>query len=361
MRVSTIDVVGRDVPFGEAFPVSYEDHTETDHVFVRLETDRDLVGYGEGTALPWFTGESTAGMVEVVERWIRPRIEGKTLHGAMAALTAFGERFPNAPGATSSVELALLDLEGKRLNAPVADLLGPTVRRSVPLVFVVPALDAADAAARVDAGVEAGFRHFKVKADGDVARDTERINAVLGVLPEQGTLRVDANTGWKNVPTAHRVVDGIDSVERIEYFEQPTAADRPADMRDLWDETGVRVFADESVHDPTDLERLGERGLVAGCHLKLAKTGSLRGLRHLATVARRHDLEVSTVSAFGTSLEAAANLHLSATIENMSNGCELCMNLIAEDIAEPAFDFEPVVDVPTESGLGVALPDSLFD
>ena len=361
MQITTVNVVGREIPFDGAFPMSYEDHATSDHVFVRTGTDEGVVGYGEGTALPWFTGETTAGMVEVVERWIAPSVEGRTIHEAMAALAAFDESFPNAPGATSAIDLALLDLEGKRLGTPVADLLGPTVRDSVPLVFVIPALDPAAAAERAATGVESGFRRVKVKADGDVDGDVERINAVLDALPDDGTLRVDANTGWRDVATARRAVAGFESPDRIEYLEQPTAADRPEAMRDLWEETGVRVFADESVHGPGDLECLGERGLVAGCHLKLAKTGSLRGLRHLATVARRHGLSTSPVSAFGTSLEAAANLHLAATLTGMSAGCELCMNLVAEDIAEPAFEFEPVVDVPTDPGLGVGLPDSLFE
>lgn len=361
MQVTNVDVTGRVVPLADDFPVSYEAHTGTEHALVRIETDGDAVGYGEGTALPWFTGESTAGMVEIVDRWIAPRIEGKSLAEAANTLMAFGDRFPNAPGATAAVELALLDLEGKRLTAPVSALLGPRERDSIPVIFVVPGLAPDAAAARVADAVNAGFRHFKVKANGDGTRDAERINAVLDELPAEGTLRIDANTGWHDFSTAKYAIDKIAALDQVEYFEQPLAADRPADMRALWDATGVPVFADESVHCPADLEQLGSDNVIAGCQLKLAKTGSLRGLRDLASVARRHDIRVSPVSAFGMSLEAAAIIHLASVVTPLTAGIELCMDLLAEDVAEPAVAFAPAVEVPSGPGLGVELPDQVFE
>jgi len=76
-------------------------------------------------------------------------------------------------------------------------------------------------------------------------------------------------------------------------------------------------------------------------------------------IAQRHGLAVTAVSAFGSSLEAAAAVHLAATAPNASLGAELCLGLLATDPAEPPFPVAPV-DVPTEPGLSVSLPDGLF-
>lgn len=361
MKITGVDVAGADVPLADDFPVSYEEHVTTDHVFVRLQTDGDLVGYGEGTALPWFTGETTDSMVAFVERWLVPRIEGRTANDAAAELESFANEFPGNPGAKAAVELALLDLRGKAAGVPVRDLLGPTVRETLPLVFPIPGWDAAKAGERTEAAVEEGFRRFKIKATGDVPADLDRINAVLEQLPDGATARIDANTGWREVPRAANAVAGIEYPERVEFLEQPIRADRPTDLRELWRETGIAVFGDEVVHGPTDVERLGREGLAAGCQLKLAKTGSLVEMSRMAATARSYDLAVTPVSAFGTSLEATAICHLGATIPNLSLACELDPGLIAEDPTTAPLSFAPEIPVPDGPGLGVELSASVFE
>lgn len=361
MELTEVDVVGRDIPLADDFPVSYEEHTTTDHVFVRLRTDAGTTGYGEGTALPWFTGETTGSMVPFVEEWLAPRIEGASLGVALRTIAQFGHEFPANPGAKAAVELALLDLQGKRSDVPVRELLGVTRRTTVPCVYPVPGLPADRAREVTDTGLDRGFRRFKIKATGDIEADVARIDAVLERLPDGATARIDANTGWDRYPSARRAVDAIAEPDKIEYLEQPVAADRPEDLRRLWYETGIEVYADEFVHGPSDVERLGREGLAAGCHLKLAKTGSLRQLAHMAAIAGRHGLKAIAVSAFGTSLEVSAVLNLAAVIPEIPLACELDPGLIAEDPTRAPLTVEPETTVPTDPGLGIELDDALFE
>lgn len=360
MKITDIDIAGRDIPIADDFPVSYESHTTTDHVFVRLHTDTGLTGDGEGTALPWFTGETTASMVAFVEDWLAPRIVGKELDAAAADVTAFAEAFPANPGAKTAVDLALLDLRGKRVGAPVHELLGPTANREIPCVYPVPGLPPDRAAAVAREGLDAGFTRFKIKATGDVDADVDRIDAVTGLLPAEATARVDPNTSWETFPAAKRAIDALADPEKIEYFEQPVAPDRPDDLRRLWDATGIPVFTDEFVHGPADVERLGRDHLAAGVHLKLAKTGSLSTLAHLAETARHHGMKATAVSAFGTSLEVSAVLHLAATLPNIPSACELDPSLIADDPTTDPIVVEPTVTPPEGPGLGVELDDTVF-
>lgn len=361
MVITDVDVVGREIPLADDFPVSYEAHTTTDHVFVRLLTDGDVTGHGEGTALPWFTGETTGSMVPFVEEWLAPRIQGLSLEAAARTVEQFGLEFPGNPGAKAAVELALLDLQGKRSGVPVRELLGVPRRDAVPCVYPVPGLPPERAREVTDIGLDHGYRRFKIKATGDVEADVARIDAVLERLPDGATARVDANTGWERYPTARRAVDAIAEPDKIEYFEQPVAADRPGDLRRLWHATGIDVYADEFVHGPSDVEYLGREGLAAGCHLKLAKTGSLRQLAHMATIAGRYGLKAVAVSAFGTSLEASAVLNLAAVIPAIPLACELDPGLLAEDPTGAPLTVEPETPVPAGPGLGIELDDGLFE
>lgn len=361
MRIADVAVASTHLPLAESFPVSYESNDRTDHVFVRLTTADGTVGYGEGTTLPWFTGEVAAGAAAVVERYLAPTLEGASLAEAARAHESFLDAFPGAAAAKAAVDLALVDLRGKRAGVPAHDLLGARVTDEVPVTWVLPAVDPATAAARARERAAAGFRSFKLKADGDVTEDVERVDAVLDAIPDDARLRVDANTGWRRFSVARRAVEAVSDPDRLEYVEQPVAVDRPDDMRRLWEATGVPVFADEAASTPADVERLGRDDVVAGCHLKLAKSGSLARLVDVRRTAARHDMTATVVSAFGTSLEATANVHLAATVPNASLGAELCTGLLAEDPVDPVLPEAPVVEVPDRPGIGVTVPDRFFE
>lgn len=359
MEITDIETVSRTIPFGDEFPVSYESHNGTEHVFVRIFTDSGRLGYGEGTALPWFTGDVGEGLEAVVDRYLASRVVGESLSDAIASTRQFIDAFPGAPGAKAAVEMALLDLSAKQAGVPLSMLLGSRVRDSVSVTQVVPALSPDAAASRVSDAAAAGFQSFKVKADGEMTRDVERINAVTSALPEEGVLRVDANTGWRRYNQAKQVIDQLEHPNRIEYVEQPVATHRIDDMSRLWDATGIPVYADESFSGPDDV--VEHPDAVAGCHLKLAKAGSLERIVEMGRLAARREMQVSIVSAFGTSLDAAANLHVAAVLDNLSAGAELCTGLSAEDPATPSLPVAGEVDIPTDPGIGVELEDHLFE
>lgn len=142
---------------------------------------------------------------------------------------------------TSAVEVACLDAQGKLLGRPVSDLLGGTVRDSVPFAAYLfykwaehPALDgraavgddwgeALDPAYIVEQArlmqERYGFRSFKLK--GGVFPPDEEIAAIKALaeaFPGQ-PLRLDPNTAW-TVDTSRYVAHELDGV--LEYLEDPT-------------------------------------------------------------------------------------------------------------------------------------------
>lgn len=359
MNITEIDVASHTIPFESSFPVSYESHSGTEHLFARIRTDTEHTGYGEGTALPWFTGDVGEGLRAVVDKYLTPEVVDESLEDALATTAEFIDAFPGAPGAKAAVEMALLDLSAKQVGVPLSTLLGTRVRDSVPVTHVIPALAPDEAGERVREAAANGFQSFKVKADGDVDGDVARIDAVTEALPADGVVRVDANTGWRRYHRAKQVIDQLAHPDRIEYIEQPVATQRIGDMQRLWEETGIPVYADESFAGPDDV--VEHPDAVAGCHLKLAKAGSIRRITEMAQLAARREMRVSVVSAFGTSLDATANLHVAAVLDNLSMGAELCTGLTAEDPTEPSLPVASEVEIPTDPGIGVELDDALFN
>lgn len=365
--LTTAKAIGREIAFATDFPTSYDDHGPTHHLFVRVEDEEGTIGYGEGSALKWFTGETTATMETVTRETLLPAIDGLDADRALGEFRDLTRRLPGHPGAKAAVEMALLDLRAKQLGVPVRDLLGPVRRTEVPIAFASGALPASEVAENAGDAYAEGYRTFKIKADGNLVGDAARINAVTRELADRGdaadvNVRVDANTGWESYERARSAVERMDRLDLVEYFEQPVAADAAGDLRALRTSLGVPVFADEAIHGVEEVRKLTrETSAISGFCAKLAKTGSLLDVVRMGELARDAGLPVTLVSAFETSLGVAANLHVAAVLPELSSAAELGPGLIAEDPVDQPLEEAPIQPVPEEPGLGVELDDSLFE
>lgn len=282
--------------------------------------------------------------------------------------------------ATSAVEVACLDAQGKLLGRPVSDLLGGKVRDAVPFAAYLfykwaehPALDGREAIAdewgeALDpAGVveqarlmrqRYGFTSFKLK--GGVFPPDEEIAAMKALaeaFPGQ-PLRLDPNTAW-TVETSKYVARELDGV--IEYLEDPTATipgmaevarDAPMPLA-----TNMCVIAWE--HLRPAVEQNAIQVLLTDHHY----WGGLRRTRQLAAVCEAFGIELSMHSNSHLGISLAAMTHVGAAIPNLAHSCDTHYpwNSAGDVIVPGAIEVrDGAVKVPTGPGLGVELdPDAL--
>lgn len=109
-------------PFGVSVSVPL-DRTRT-ALLVKIETDAGLVGWGETVPV--------AGARGTIEEQIAPALVGRSpLEHRKLWREIWGANFGNGL-AVGAVDTALLDLRGKALNLPVAELFGGRLRDRVP-------------------------------------------------------------------------------------------------------------------------------------------------------------------------------------------------------------------------------------
>jgi len=357
-KITSIRAVGMEIPLGVDFPTSYTYRTTADkkrithHVFVKIEMG-GLVGVGEGTELDRFTGGTSRTMEEIINTQFAPQIKGLGLEEALAAFRTAVMPYPHNPGAKLGVEMALYDLWGKLRGVPLYELLGGRMRNEVPLCAHVGALPLDRTLEEARQALAKGFTSVKLKADGDIPKDIERIRGILDLLPPEGRLRVDANQGWINFIRSGRILREVGYSAKLEYLEQPVLKDRPEDLRKISDTFGIPVFADEAVETPRHAMKLIESGLVDGLCIKLAKCGSLADGVMMANMAALHRIPVTPVCAYATSLGATAELHLAAVAPLLSSGAELVPSMLSRDPAVPRMSFQTSLPVPERPGVGV--------
>src|SRR5436190_2184765 len=157
---------------------AHGEHVDSPYVIVRVHTDEGLVGLGEATVAPRWTGETSRSCVAAIEDLLGPALVGKdparitTLRGVM------DRQLKLNPFTKAAVEMALWDLAGKAAGKPVYDLLGGKVRDGIPIKMVVGGFDVGPARELAERFLSWGVRCLKVKVGIDPESDYARVGAV---------------------------------------------------------------------------------------------------------------------------------------------------------------------------------------
>src|SRR5690606_2305420 len=101
---------------------------KVESLVVRMESNDGVVGWGEAASAPSLTGETWQGMVAIVRDHMAQYVVGRDARLRLALMRTVRTRVQGAPGATSALEMALIDLVARSLQVPMAMLLGGLVR-----------------------------------------------------------------------------------------------------------------------------------------------------------------------------------------------------------------------------------------
>jgi L-Ala-D/L-Glu epimerase len=330
----------------------------SDNVYVELNADSGVAGYGECVPRSYVTGETPESVIEAL-----PAILGKFERSVffaplevVAALDDAGRSDDGAsnPAAMCAAELALLDLAGKRWGVPAGDFLGLGKTRGALVYSLVVPLMPEEKLVRFLAGVSSfRFRHVKIKVDSiDPAATVRRVRPLL---PE-AEFRVDANCSW-SAEEAPGFVDAL-ARERVVSIEQPLPAGELEETARLRGR-GVLITLDESVRSEDDVKRAASLGACDMVNVRISKCGGMIGALRIVRAARRCGLEVQLGAQVGEScILSAAGALLASGIDSFRwlEG-SFGTHLLTRDLCSPSFRFDAFGELkpPRGPGLGITV------
>ena len=244
--------------------------------------------------------------------------------------------------AEAAFDMALHDLAGKRLGAPLYELLGLDPRATPQTSFTI-GLDTPDVVVR-KVREASDYPILKVKMGSD--DDREVLTAVRDTTDRP--IRVDANEGWTPAEALSRL-EWLHSLG-VELVEQPLPAAMIAETRELRRNSPLPFYADESVHRAADIPPLA--GAFDGINIKLMKCGGLGEALRMIAVARAHGMKVMLGCMIESSIAITAAAHLSPLVDL----ADLDGNLLLDH--DPYVGARVVggkIILPDGPGLGVAL------
>ncbi len=289
--------------------------------FVKVETDEGLYGIGEG-GLTW-RELACAEAVQHLKSLLIGEDPGRIEH--LWQVMFRGGFFPADKvigSALAAIDIALWDLQGKRLGVPVYQLLGGRVRDRV--VCYPHALGATPEAIAEHSRqlVAAGWKfiRFGLPSEGEVLEPSRAVRAAVRqfaaireAVGDDIEICIDVHTRL-DPPDALRLCRELEPY-RPYFVEDPLRSENAHAFHALARHAAVPLAAGEQFATKWDFRELIEEDLIQYCRVDLCICGGITEARKIAGWCETHYIRMAPHNPLGP-VSTAACLHLDLAVSN---------------------------------------------
>lgn len=262
-------------------------------LMLKVTTSDGLVGWGEATC------EGTSEIVraavdhlaEVAVGSDATRIEDLR---RVLSTSYFYRGGPTLSSAIAGIDQALWDIAGKRLGAPVHELLGGAVRDRIRVYAWVGGDEPGEVREHVAQRMEQGLTAIKMNASGRISQlaTSREIDGVLGrvqaareVLGDDCDVAVDFH-GRVSLPTAVRLAHELEPLRPM-FIEEPLVPENSHLMGQVIEASSIPVATGERLYDRQEFLPVLQAG-VRIVQPDLAHAGGISEVRRIAALAETY-------------------------------------------------------------------------
>lgn len=295
-----------------------------DYLFLEIETDNGITGIGEGSmsgrvdivekAIQWFapflTGKDPAG---IEDHWNRAYYEYSRYRDGTVLMTAL-----------AAVDLALWDIEGKRLGLPVWRLNGSASANPMRVYYSHWSQELKDRspaklselAARTR---EAGWSCVKwvLPKGGTESERLRRLTAEVEAVRKGGGPDLDiALEMWEtfNVRSAIEFARAVAPFRPI-FIEEPTWRELPSALGEITAKSPVPLAGGEGLASRYEFKHLLDAKGAQIVQPDVIHCGGITEIRKIAALAEVYGAEISPHMYYGP-VAHAASLHAMSSVRN---------------------------------------------
>lgn len=307
-------------------------------------------GYGYSDLFPR-TGETPESARYVVEGVIKPKILGRDLQDAVRLRVEIDRIIVGNPRAKAALDTALYDALAKNLRAPLYLLLGGRYRREVKVIKMV-SVDEPEAMAQEAKRCAGEGMALKLKMSGNTHLDLRRVAEVRAAVGDDVFIKVDANEAY-DAQSAIRLAKGL-ADHGVEIFEQPVPRNQFDALREVKQNSPVKIEADQSVRTLDDAYILIKNRMIDAINTGIQKIGGIHEVRKVAELCQLNGVRCSLSNTAGTMVGDAAAMHLAASTPGIAPLAELGeFEVISGDPFVGLEVKNGCIRVPEGEGLGV--------
>ena len=316
------------------------DRTHSENLVVKVVTDSGEVGFGEGIARQYVTGEVMESSLRFLQDHLIPQLNGfhpsepPDLIEALAELLSEDNR-AQAPAACCALELAILDAAGKTWSQSVAQMLGGGDQ---PLIYsaVIPMMSPPSFHRLLHLIRDMEMSFVKIKVGNE--RDTEVLSLAREILGHEVDLRVDANGAWSSEEAQKRIAAMM--AYGISAVEQPVPKEDILGLKRLSEQVEIPIIADESLCLERDAENLASQDACQVFNLRLSKCGGILAANRLYEIGRKKAIAAQLGCQVGeTGILSAAGRQLASSRKLLYLEGSYSSYLLQDDIVNEPVEF----------------------
>ena len=296
----------------------------TNFVFVKVETDSGLHGWGDATL------EYRELTVQAAIHDLESYLVGKDPHNIEAFRhdcyrDAYWRGGPVLMSALAGVEMALWDIKGKALNVPVYQLLGGKVRDAVPVYvngWFAPAKAPEEFAAKAVEVRENRYPGCKWDPFGkawqqigkkELEQAVTCIEKVSEAAGNEVQLLIEGH-GRFDIPTAVKIGKRREDYD-IFWFEEPIPPDDKEGLREVKERVRVSIAAGERLYNRYEFRQFFDLKCADYIQPDISHAGGLMEMRMLGAEAEARHVGFCPHNPSGP-VANAATLQLAACVPN---------------------------------------------
>lgn len=323
------------------------DAYRTNWVFVKLETEDGLHGWGEATLE--YKEHAVEQAILVLEESLRGRDLGDIQSWWQDAYRdAYWRGGAVLTSALSGIEMALWDLKGKALGVPVYELLGGGARRDIPCYANAWFAGARSPQEFADKAIEAaewGYRAlkwdpygsaFRTLSTGELRDSMRVVEAVADAVRGRADIIIEAH-GRFELPAAQRVAHALEGLDVL-WLEEALIPGNLANYSRLKERTTTPLSLGERLYTRWDFREVFDSGCADFVQPDVSHAGGIWETRMIGAAAEQWQVGFAPHNPSGP-VANAATLQLAACTPNFSY-----LETMATDVAWRA-------DVATESSV----------
>jgi len=294
-------------------------HGVSRYVIVAAYADDGTIGWGEATVVPLWSGETQGGSLALIRDYFAPLLKDRDIDDFESMLAELDASVLDNHFTKAAIEMALLDLLGKKQKQAIFEMLGGAVNpMEIPIKFSIGLREPENAAAIAAEKVRQGFTAIKLKVGPDPEKDLLRMRLVREAVGENVKLNIDTNGGW-SVEEAIREIPRYEEF-KLDYVEQPTPRWDIEGMAKVRAATGAKIMADESVFTFWQAEQVIAKRAADLISIYPGKNGGILKSQKICKLAEDAGIGCHLGSNLEWDIGTAAMCHLAAACANVQVG-----------------------------------------
>jgi galactonate dehydratase len=351
-------------------------------IFVKLITDKDIIGYGEIYSVPFHPNIVTKMIEDIFERYVKDKDPFKI---EKMWRTIYSSGYTQRPdislmGIVSGIEMACWDIIGKELGKPIYELLGGQVHSKLrSYTYLYPKKsDKVDvytnanlAAERANEYVEKGFTAIKFDPVGSYtpldprhlsSQDLLKVESFVKTIYDSVKNKCDLLIGTHGQMTTASAIRLAKRLEKFDpmWFEEPVPPENFEEMGRVAQSTTIPIATGERLATKYEFSKILRTHGAAILQMNLGRVGGILEAKKIAGLAETYYAQIAPHLYCGP-IVGAANIQISTCSPNflILEGIKDWKNFYSEILNEPIKWEKGYVLPPTKPGLGVELNEEV--